>query len=101
LARASSTRARPLHSRLPYTRGEVVWAARHEMARTLEDALGRRTRALVLDARASLEAAPAAASLMAAELGRDAAWEREQVRAYGELVAGYLLKGQPQLVAAD
>ena len=101
LERMQPDLARPLHPRLPYTRGEVVWAARHEMARTLEDALGRRTRALVLDARASLEAAPAAASLMAAELGRDAAWEREQVRAYGELVAGYLLKGQPQLVAAD
>src|SRR5262249_52274184 len=37
-----------LHPALEYTGGEVVWAVRHEMARTLEDALSRRLRALVL-----------------------------------------------------
>ena len=70
----------PLHPRLPYRVCEVVWAARHEMARTVEDVLARRTRALLLDARASLEAAPAVARLLAAELGRDEAWERRRWR---------------------
>lgn len=65
----------PLHPRLPYRRGEVVWAVRHEMARTVEDVLARRTRAPLLDARASLEAAPLVAGVMAAEPGRDAAWQ--------------------------
>jgi glycerol-3-phosphate dehydrogenase len=82
----------PLHPRLPYRAGEVVWAARHEMARGVEDVLARRTRALLLDARASAEAAPRAAALMAAELGRDDAWQRRQVAAYRELARGYWLE---------
>lgn len=82
----------PLHPRLPYRAAEVVWAARLEMARTVEDVLARRTRALLLDARASIDAAPDVARLLAAELGRDAAWQREQVAAYGRLAARYLLR---------
>lgn len=80
-----------LHPRLPYRLCDAIWAIRHEMARTVEDVLARRTRALLLDARASVEAAPAAARLLAAELGRDAAWEADQVAAYGELARGYWL----------
>ncbi len=78
-----------LHPRLPYRAAEVVWAARHEMARTVEDVLSRRTRALLLDARASAEAAPDVARLLAEELGWDAAWEEEQVREYRDLARGY------------
>jgi glycerol-3-phosphate dehydrogenase len=70
----------------------VVRAARHEMARSVEDALARRTRALLLDARASAEAAPRAAALLAAELGRDDDWQRRQVAAYRELARGYWLE---------
>jgi glycerol-3-phosphate dehydrogenase len=81
----------PLHPRLPYSGAEVVWAVRHELARTVEDVLARRTRALLLDARASLEAAPQVARLMAAELGEDAEWEAWQLAAYAALAAGYLL----------
>jgi glycerol-3-phosphate dehydrogenase len=80
-----------LHKRLPFTAAEVVWAARFEMARTVEDVLARRMRALFLNARASLESAPAAARLLAAELGRDAAWEQDQVRQFNTLAEGYLL----------
>jgi len=87
---ADPARRAPLHPRLPYVVGQVVWAVRHEMARTLEDVLARRTRALLLDARASMEAAPATAGLMAAELGRDADWESAQVEAYTRLADGYL-----------
>src|SRR5437867_12520031 len=80
-----------LHSRWPGVRAVVVWAARHEMARTVEDVLARRTRALLLDARASIDAAPMVAELLAAELGRDAAWQQAQVRDYSALAQGYLL----------
>jgi glycerol-3-phosphate dehydrogenase len=79
-----------LHPRLPYHRGQITWATRHEMARTLEDALARRTRALLLDARASIEAAPVAAALMARELGRDPAWSHAQVQEYTALAQGYV-----------
>lgn len=83
--------AERLHPDHPTRAGEVAWAARHEMARTVEDFLARRTRTLLLDARSSAEMAPAVAALLAEELGRDEAWEREQVRAYRELAAGYVI----------
>ncbi|MDX1440176.1 MAG: glycerol-3-phosphate dehydrogenase C-terminal domain-containing protein, partial [Rubricoccaceae bacterium] len=83
--------AKDLHANLPYVAGEVLWAVRHEMARTVEDVLSRRTRALVLDARASMEAAPLVASLLAEELGHDDQWVHEQIAAYNELAKGYVL----------
>jgi glycerol-3-phosphate dehydrogenase len=61
------------------------------MARTVEDVLARRTRALLLDARASIDMAPQAATLLAAELNRDPAWEAAQVKEYRALASGYLL----------
>jgi glycerol-3-phosphate dehydrogenase len=80
-----------LSGRLPYIAAEVTWAARNEMARTVEDVLSRRTRALLLDARASVEAAGKVAGILRNELGRDKNWEREQVRSYSELAQGYVL----------
>src|SRR5690606_22246641 len=44
--------AETLHPSLPVTVAQVVWAARNEMARTVEDVLSRRTRALLLGAKA-------------------------------------------------
>ena len=63
LMRATPSLAVPLHARLPYAGAEVVWAARHEMARTVEDVLARRTRALFLNARAAESMAPEVARL--------------------------------------
>ncbi|MCI0354967.1 MAG: glycerol-3-phosphate dehydrogenase/oxidase [Acidobacteria bacterium] len=83
--------SQPLHPDLPYLSGEVAWATRYEMARTVEDVLARRTRALFLNARASMEAAPAVARLMAQELGRDAVWEEQQVASFRQLAGGYVL----------
>ncbi|HUF14091.1 MAG TPA: glycerol-3-phosphate dehydrogenase/oxidase [Longimicrobiales bacterium] len=84
--------AAPLHEKLPYRLSEVVWAVRHEMARTLEDVLSRRTRSLLLDARAAAQAAPAVVALMATELGRDEAWQRAQLAAFERLAAAYRLE---------
>lgn len=80
-----------LHPNLPYTAAEVVWAVRREMARTVEDVLARRTRSLLLDARASIEIAMPVAELMAAELQRDQQWIEQQVEAYSRLARGYFL----------
>jgi glycerol-3-phosphate dehydrogenase len=63
----------------------IVHAVRNEMARTLDDVLSRRTRALLLDARASAEVAAETARVMAKELGRDAAWERREVERFSKL----------------
>jgi glycerol-3-phosphate dehydrogenase len=81
----------PLHPRLDVTAGEVAWFARREMARTVDDVLARRTRALLLDARAAREAAPAVAAVLARELGRDTAWIDDQVRDFQSLAEGYIL----------
>lgn len=81
-----------LHPHLPFRAGEVVWAARFELARTVEDVLARRTRALLLDARASHAVAHRVAAILAAELGRDAVWQHHQIRQFQELAEGSLVK---------
>src|SRR4249920_3503552 len=89
LMRATSSLAAPLHPRLPYTGAEVVWAARHEMARTVEDVLARRTRALFLNARAAEAMAPEVARLMGGELGWDAPRQAAEVVSFRALAKGY------------
>jgi glycerol-3-phosphate dehydrogenase len=81
----------PLHAALPYVKAEVIWAARHEMARTVEDTLARRTRALFLNARAALAMAPDVAHLMASELGWDEATRTKQLAAFRDVASNYLL----------
>jgi glycerol-3-phosphate dehydrogenase len=83
-----------LHPRLPYRMREVVWAVRFEMARTVEDVLARRTRALFLDARAAIEAAPAVADVLAKELGHDAAWKARALDDFYVVARGYLYEGE-------
>jgi glycerol-3-phosphate dehydrogenase len=83
--------AEPLHPRLRPRSGEVVWAVREEMARTVDDVLARRTRSLVLDARAAVEAAPRVAELMAMELEKDPAWVEAQVNSFTEMAKPYVL----------
>jgi glycerol-3-phosphate dehydrogenase len=75
----------PLDSRLPFTAAEVIYAVREEMARTVEDVLSRRMRALLLDARAATACAGQVAALLAAELDKDAVWATEQERAFTRL----------------
>ena len=85
LISADSSLAAKLDTDLPFQRAEVVYAVREEMARTVEDVLSRRTRALLLNARAAQRAAPVTAQIMAEELGRDKAWADAQVREFCKL----------------
>ena len=87
----SSALGEPLHPRLRPRAGEVIWAVREEMARTVDDVLARRTRSLVLDARAAMEAAPQVARLMAEELGRDPSWVEHQIEAFTRTAQAYIL----------
>jgi glycerol-3-phosphate dehydrogenase len=91
LMKANPALAAPLHPALPYRAAEVVWAVRSEMARTVEDVLARRLRALFLNAPAAIEMAPRVAELMARELDRDADWTAAQVRAFNEVARGYVV----------
>ena len=90
LAEVDPTLLERLHPELPVLGAQIVWAARHEMARTVEDALSRRTRALLLNARAATAIAPRVAELLAAELGRDAGWQKRQAASFAELAQSYL-----------
>jgi glycerol-3-phosphate dehydrogenase len=90
VAHADPTLAELLHPDLPCIKAEIVWAARHEMSRTIDDALARRTRSLLLDARAAVEAAPTVAALLATELKKDSSWVEAQVKEFRALAAQYI-----------
>lgn len=81
-----------LHPNYDYTMGEVAWAIRYEMARTIEDVLARRVRLLFLDARAALDSCEKVGDLLAQELGHDETWKQNQVALFKTVANGYLLK---------
>jgi glycerol-3-phosphate dehydrogenase len=93
LARADPRLGEPLDPALSCIGAQVVWAARVEMARTVEDVLARRCRALFLNAAAAIRMAPAVARLMARELGRDESWQRREVAAFEVLAQQYTIAG--------
>ncbi len=92
LAQANPALRERLHPALPIIGAEIVWAAREEMARSVEDALARRTRALFLNAAAAVEMAEPAARLMAAELNHDSDWAISQTSAFRQLAQQYWVK---------
>ncbi len=71
---------------------QVQWAVQYEMARTVEDVLSRRTRALLLNAGESIRIAPQVAQIMAHELKKDERWIKQQVESYTKLANQYILK---------
>jgi glycerol-3-phosphate dehydrogenase len=91
LAAGDASLGTVLDEALPYIAAEAVWAARHEFARTVEDVLSRRTRALFLNAKAAVRMAPKVAELLARELGKDATWQSSQVEAFTAVARGYMV----------
>jgi glycerol-3-phosphate dehydrogenase len=91
LAKSSEEYNEKLHPNHEYRAAEVVWAARYEMARTVEDVLARRVRLLFLDAKLSIEVAPKVAAILAKELGKDDQWVEQQVKDYAKLAANFVL----------
>jgi glycerol-3-phosphate dehydrogenase len=87
LVAANADLGAPLVAGLPYLRAEAVYAVRHEMARTLEDVLSRRTRALLQERDATADAADDVARLVANDLGWDASEIEAQVTALRALAA--------------
>lgn len=80
-----------IDSRLPYTKAEFIWICRNEMPVRLEDILSRRSRALVLDVRASLDAARTVADIMAFESGSGREWIEKELEDYEKLVRTYYI----------
>src|SRR5882724_1207808 len=91
LIREDSHLAERLHPALSYCAAEVVWATRNEMARTVEDVLARRTRALFLNAQAASQMAERTAEIMAQELNYDNAWKAAQIKNFQELARRYTI----------
>jgi glycerol-3-phosphate dehydrogenase len=81
-----------LHPRLPYILADIVHAAQSELCMTVEDALSRRTRSLLLDAQAAIDCAEPVASILAEQLGRGRDWQEQQVAAFKKLAEAYLVK---------
>lgn len=81
-----------LHEHLEFTKAEVVWAVRNEMARTIEDVLARRVRILFLDANAAIEIAPMVAKILAEELNKNEDWRQEQISNFIEIASHYRIK---------
>jgi len=79
-----------LHPDLPIYGAQAIWAARHEMARTVDDVLARRTRALFLNAAAAMAMAPQVAKLLATELGQSADWVAAQCGTFENMARNYL-----------
>lgn len=79
-----------IHPALPYIKAEIAWAVKNEMCMMVEDALSRRTRAILLDARAAVASAPVVAKIMAKEMNKDEAWEKGQVIAFNKIAENYI-----------
>jgi glycerol-3-phosphate dehydrogenase len=65
-------------------------AVENEMCLTVEDFLSRRSRQLVLDTSAAIEAAPFVAETMASRLGKDNEWIKQQLAVFNSIAKNYL-----------
>jgi glycerol-3-phosphate dehydrogenase len=84
-----------LHENLDLRRSDVVWAVRHEMARTVDDVLARRSRSLFLNASAALSIATEVARIMAKELEKDETWCSHQLREFTAIAQHFMLHPNP------
>ena len=80
----------PIVEGYPLKPVDVIWAARFQMARTVEDVLARRDRLLFLRARDAIEAAPTVALILAKELEKGDEWIDQQLIEFRSLAMNYL-----------
>lgn len=89
LIRETPELATAIHPRLPYRAANVIWAAKFEMAQTIEDVLARRTRSLFLDAKAAMESAELVGTLLQQELNRSDDWRLDQMQRFENIAEGF------------
>jgi len=80
-----------IHPAFDLTVAQVIWAVREEMARTVDDVLARRHRALLFNASAAKQAASKVAAIMAKELNQDDDWQAQQVEEFHSIADEYIL----------
>jgi glycerol-3-phosphate dehydrogenase len=101
LIKKNSSLAELIHPSLPYIKAEIVWSVQNEMCMTVEDALARRTRALLLDAKAAIESSLLVAQMMAKEIGKDETWIKEQINIFSSVAKNYLPTSNPKLQTSN
>jgi glycerol-3-phosphate dehydrogenase len=101
LIKKDNSLAELIHLSLPYIKAEIIWAVQNEMCMTVEDALARRTRALLLDAKAAIESSPLVAQMMAKEMGKDENWIKEQINIFNSMAKNYLPTSNPKLQTSN
>ncbi|AAX16759.1 glycerol-3-phosphate dehydrogenase/oxidase [Borrelia hermsii] len=79
-----------IHTDLPLTEAQITFAIEFEQAKTIEDILSRRTRSLLLNAKATIEATPKVAEIMMHKLGKSEKWKNEQIKSFKEVATKYL-----------
>ena len=84
--------AEKIHANYSFTKAQIVYAVKYEMAICIEDILARRIRLLFLDARIAIELAPMVASIIAPYLQKDKNWEAAEVKSFTELAEQYILQ---------
>jgi glycerol-3-phosphate dehydrogenase len=82
LAKHEPELAQPIVAGYPAIRAEIAYAARFEMAATLDDVLERRTGLQFFSWEQAAAAAPAAAAVMQPEMGWDAEQTQREVNEY-------------------
>ncbi|MEM7603602.1 MAG: FAD-dependent oxidoreductase, partial [Verrucomicrobiota bacterium] len=78
-----------IHPELPCTLDDVDSAVNREMALTLDDVLSRRTRSLLLDAKAARKIAPAVCQQMAGILGKGDDWVARELKEFEQIALAY------------
>jgi len=92
LAKADPELAQPLVEGLPLVRAEVVYAARNEMAATIEDVLARRIGLELHGWKEAIAAAPVVAELLAREWHWSKSAQREALDQYVQRVRGLIAR---------
>jgi glycerol-3-phosphate dehydrogenase len=87
---SDETLAEQIHPMLPFIKAEICWAVRNEMCMKVEDFLSRRTRALLLDAKASIDSARTVAELMAMEANKNEEWIKNEIDSFNSIAKNYL-----------
>lgn len=95
------TLMKPIHPKLPFINAEILWAVRNEMCMKVEDFLSRRTRALFLDAKASIESAPLVAELIAKETNENENWIKNQIDSFNSMAKNYLPTSKNKLLTTN
>ena len=80
-----------IHADLSLNEAQITFAIEFEQAKTVEDILSRRTRSLLLNAKATIEATPKVAEIMMQKLGKSEEWKNDQIKTFTETAQKYLV----------